>query len=87
MSDIVGGNLEVGVRIRTVRTYRNMTLDDLAKRISAGSTALSRIENGGTLTVEVLASIAKALNVPVETFIGGLTTKAVGKCRIKFEEA
>lgn len=86
------GSLEIGVRIRAVRTYRGMTMVDLAdkleqEKLTVAASTISRIENGGSVAVDFLALIAKALDVSIETFTSGLTVKVAGKSRIKFEEA
>ena len=56
--------------IRAWREYKNMRINDLAKRVGISGSFLSQIENGKrNPTIETLKSIASALEIEPEMLI------------------
>jgi len=53
------------IRIKEVIKEKGLTVAKVAELMEIQQTSLSRIINGGNTTVEMLAKIAKALNVAV----------------------
>ena len=65
--------MEIGLRLRTLRKNRRMSLEDLALRSGLALATLSRIENGkGTGTFRTHQKIADALGVPLPEVYRGL---------------
>jgi transcriptional regulator with XRE-family HTH domain len=61
----------IGARLRDLRSARELSLRQLAKRIGASPSLLSQIENGKvTPSVDTLSLLARALAVPVAAFFG-----------------
>ena len=59
------------LRIRELREERNMTQNDLAKRLGTTGVSISRYEREpGRVTVPILEQLAKALNCHVADLIG-----------------
>ncbi|MFB2550933.1 helix-turn-helix domain-containing protein [Ensifer soli] len=62
--------LSTDSRIRTYRTYRGMTVTELAEAAGISQPYLSEIENGKkTGSVDVLKRIAKALRVDLDDLV------------------
>lgn len=61
---------KLGNYIKGVRTSKNMSLRELAKRSGVSHSYLSQLENGKTNnpSIEVSRKIAKGLNVPLYEF-------------------
>ena len=55
----------IGAKIKELRKTKNMRIDDLATTSGMNRNTLVNIERGANTTVEKLASIAKALEVPI----------------------
>lgn len=56
---------QIGERIRTLRTARGLTQEQLATEIGIDPKTISRAENGRyPISVDQIARIARALNVP-----------------------
>ena len=53
----------MGARLASVRTERGLTKVALARLLDLSATAIANIENGAQTGVDVLESLAKALNV------------------------
>lgn len=69
--ELVKELFETTSRVRTFRTYRGMTVSDLAAAAGISQPYLSEIENGKkTGSVEVLKRIAAALRVDLEDIVG-----------------
>ncbi len=61
--------LQIGPQIRQLRQDRRMTLQDLSKETELSKPLLSQIENEQVIPpLATLLRIAKALNVPLQTF-------------------
>lgn len=54
--------------IRQARRERNWTLEDLAAKLGVTSGQMSRIERNGTTNLEHALTLAKELNLPIQTF-------------------
>ena len=66
----------VGPRLRAVRQKKSTTLADLSRATGISVSTLSRLESGGRRpTLELLLPIGRALNVSVESMIGGAATE------------
>jgi len=58
--------LVIGERLRAWREYKELSQNDLEKRLGLTRYYISRVENGFTIpTLETLARFARALEVPV----------------------
>ncbi len=63
-------SIETGIRIKRIREYRNYTQQYMADNLELSQNAYCKIENGTTkLTTDRLESIAKILDVPVESIL------------------
>lgn len=61
---------EIGKRIQKCRTDNKMTQEKLAELVGTTQKYISRIEAGNhRLHLDTIAAIAKALHVPVDSFI------------------
>uniref|UniRef100_UPI0034A1A3F4 helix-turn-helix domain-containing protein n=2 Tax=Mediterraneibacter gnavus TaxID=33038 RepID=UPI0034A1A3F4 len=59
-----GFKMQIGERIRCLRTSKGLTQHDLAQAIHISSSFMNRIEKGSsTVSIEYVCSIAKVLNV------------------------
>ena len=58
--------LSIGLRIRQIRSERNLTQEELAEKADTDHTVISRIEGGRNLTVETLIKIANALDISTD---------------------
>ena len=65
-------NTEIGNRIKHARSLRNVTLDDIAKKVGVAKSTIQRYENGkiNTIKIPVVESIALALNVNPSWIVG-----------------
>jgi len=65
-------NKEIGNRIKNARNLRNVTLDDIAKKVGVAKSTIQRYENGkiNTIKIPVVESIALALNVNPSWVVG-----------------
>lgn len=65
-------NIEIGNRIKDARNLRNVTLDDIAKKVGVAKSTIQRYENGkiNTIKIPVVESIALALNVNPSWVVG-----------------
>lgn len=60
----------MGRKIRTIRTSKGLTLDQLSKLSGVSKSRLSDLENGlGSPTIATLQKIAKALRVSIEDLL------------------
>ncbi len=65
-------SLEIGTRIRELRTSRGRTQDELADLLKVNKSAISRIESGERgIAVQELAVIAPFLDVSVDEVVYG----------------
>lgn len=63
-------SVEVGLKIKRIREYRNYTQQHVADKLELSQNAYCKIENGTTkLTTDRLESIATILDVPIETIL------------------
>ena len=62
----------IGARIKEIRKERDMTLDDVAKKVGVAKSTIQRYEAGHNISpkLPVLASIAKAFNVNEDWLTG-----------------
>lgn len=65
-------NIDIGNRIKYARNLRDVTLDDIAKKVGVAKSTIQRYENGkiNTIKIPVVESIALALNVNPSWIIG-----------------
>lgn len=65
-------NIEIGNRIKHARTIRNITLEDIAKKVGVAKSTIQRYENGKieNIKLPVIESIANALTVNPAWLIG-----------------
>ncbi len=65
-------NIEIGNRIKYARTLRDVTLDDIAKKVGVTKSTIQRYETGKITTIKlpVVESIAIALNVNPSWVVG-----------------
>lgn len=62
--------MEIGIRIRSIRTQQERTLDEVARACDCSKSLLSKIENGHTVpALATLSKIASALGVRVSTLM------------------
>lgn len=72
----LGAMLRLGILVRDVREQMGLTQTELAARIGIAQSALSRIEAGRhNVSVEMLARIAAALDLPLGVHLGETTTE------------
>jgi transcriptional regulator with XRE-family HTH domain len=65
----------VGPRLRALRKYRGVTLEQLANSTKISVSTLSRLESGQRRpTLELLLPIARAHNVPLDELVGAPTS-------------
>lgn len=74
MFEFLAGKLtpqrELGLRIRTYRQYRNLSVRELEERAGLTWTSLSKIEAGKrSIDAISLRKVATVLNVPLEDFL------------------
>lgn len=60
----------VGRAVRRTRCDLGLTLDEISDRSGISKGALSKIENGGNLTVHTLACIAESMQVGPGELLG-----------------
>ncbi len=61
-----------GLRIKELRTERELTQEELSERVGVFRTYMSRIESGGAnATLTTIHAIADALKVPVSALFDG----------------
>ncbi|MCI9135448.1 MAG: helix-turn-helix transcriptional regulator [Lachnospiraceae bacterium] len=65
-------NTEIGNRIKYARDLRDVTLDDIAKKVGVAKSTIQRYETGKitTIKIPVVESIAIALNVNPAWIVG-----------------
>jgi len=64
-----------GERIRTLRTERGLSQEQLAELADLHRTFIGRIERGETnVTLENIKRLAKGLNVPLVKLFAGMST-------------
>lgn len=65
-------NIEIGNRIKYARNLRDVTLDDIAKKVGVAKSTIQRYENGKihSIKLPVVESIAISLNVNPAWIIG-----------------
>ncbi|MEC3975964.1 helix-turn-helix domain-containing protein [Amycolatopsis sp. H20-H5] len=74
---------EVGPRLKRLRRERGTTLAALAERTGISVSTLSRLESGGRkATLELLLTLAKAYQVPLDDLVGA---PAVEDPRVRLE--
>lgn len=57
----------LGLKIKQVRQYQNLTQDNLAEMVSCNTSHISNIENNHTkVSLNVLLAIANALNTSID---------------------
>lgn len=65
-------NIEIGNRIKYARNLRDVTLDDIAKKVGVAKSTIQRYENGkiNSIKLPVVESIAISLNVNPAWIVG-----------------
>jgi transcriptional regulator with XRE-family HTH domain len=62
---------DIGARLRQLRSERDLSMSELARRAGVGKGSLSEIEAGGrNPTVETLYALCGALDVPLTALVG-----------------
>lgn len=70
--------MNVGEKIRQLRTERNLTQPQLAESIGIEQSYLSKLENGKSLpSADIFQAILKAFAVDVATFLEGIDDRIV----------
>lgn len=70
--------LKIGQRIKTIRTKKGLTQEQVAEMVGISQKHLSRIEKGyHNPRFDMIISIAKALNVPTDAFARDLSDSDV----------
>ena len=65
-SEIYGGKIVIGDRLRLLREERNFSQGEIEKRTGLLRCYISRVENGHTVpAIETLEKFARALDVPM----------------------
>lgn len=65
--------MQVGVKMRQIRTLRKLTLDAVAQRTGLSKGLLSKIENFRTIpSLPVLAAIARSLRIELAELVSGI---------------
>jgi len=65
-------SMNIGETVRNYRLQKGMSQGDIEKRTGLLRCYLSRVENGHTIpSLETLAKIANAMEVPLAQFFGG----------------
>lgn len=68
MKDVLGG---VGRRLRSVRSARGVTLDQLSRMMGISVSTLSRLESGGRKpTLELLLPLARTFGLSLDDLVG-----------------
>ena len=66
---------EIGQKIKKFRKQRELTQMELAERINVSFQQVQKYENGRTqITLHRLSAVAKALNLPITSFLEEKTT-------------
>lgn len=72
------GDADLGKRIRLQRTLRKMSQETLGKAAGVTKGSISQYEKGlSTPSLSVLARMAAALQIPVETLLSGKTPETM----------
>jgi len=72
--------MNIGETIRNYRLQKSMSQGDIEKRTGLLRCYLSRVENGHTIpSLETLAKIATAMELPLAQFFGDGTSESGGK--------
>ena len=67
-------SMSIGESIRKIRKAKNIKSKDLAKKLNIAPSTLSSYENNqNNVSISILDRIAKALNVPMEFIINGVS--------------
>jgi len=77
----------IGLSIKTARNLKNLTQEDLSKKINIAVSNLSKIENDKVNpSIDTLTNISKALGMPIGFILTlGLTDKSFPrKVRVKY---
>ena len=70
-------SLDIGERIRSLRTQKNYSLSDVSKKTGLSRSFLSQLERGITsLSIDSLRSIASALSVPTSSLVDHFESKS-----------
>ena len=70
-------NMQIGARIKSIRTLKNIKQSVLAKQVGLSIQTLSSIENGKSeITVSKIIRFAMALNISIDELIGAYTDHA-----------
>ena len=65
--------VKIGQNIRTARKHNMISQEELAEKVGISVTHMSHIETGNTkLSLQVLADLAEALGVTMDTLVNGV---------------
>ena len=71
---------EVGYKVRTVRTFLDMSLEEMASKVNLSQPTLSNYERGKYMpTVDFLYKLTTMVNVTIDDFVNLDTKKFVEK--------
>lgn len=62
----------LGEAIREARLSRNMTQEQLGKKVGVQKSQISRLENGRSVSLSSMARLFRAMNIPLSLEIGGM---------------
>lgn len=69
-SNHTGLYMQIGLNLRKARNARNMTQDDLAKRVRLSRTSVTNIEKGRqSILVHTLVNLAAVLETPISEIV------------------
>ena len=67
----------MGQRIKSARTAKNMTQEELAEKLNLSVAFLSRVERGSShVNLQRLAQLGEALDVPESYFLDGISSNS-----------
>ena len=59
----------IGMRVKSIRTRKKLTQDQLAEMIESDRAVIGRIEAGKTCSIDYLIKIANALEVSIDSLV------------------
>ena len=67
--------MDIGARLQDAREAAGLTQEQLARKVKVTRQAISKIENTGRVSLDLLARLAKVLAVGPEDLVRGKETK------------
>lgn len=61
--------MEINEKLKDLRTFKNLSTYDLAKKVGIPQSTISKLENGNRkIDIDILQKISNAMNVPIAIF-------------------